>query len=117
MAIPKNLPNTGSTETGEAYFVTIPQKTILGDRHPGVRINSKEFGPGTHTVSKEIAGELEQILARFNEAQVRLLQNRVDLDALAQLYKGSGIARQGAAFDASKQSPETVGQSAPKIEG
>jgi hypothetical protein len=66
-----------SVPEGQQY-VTIPKKTILQWDHPGVGINLKHWGPGTHLVSDKEAGEINRILERFNAEQIRILNPNTD---------------------------------------
>jgi hypothetical protein len=59
-------------------YVTIPKKTVLGWDHPGIGINLKHWGPGTHLVSDAEAGEINRMLERHNTEQIRILRPEVD---------------------------------------
>lgn len=66
-----------------SQYVVIPKKTILGWDHPGIGINLKHWGPGTHLVTDTEAGEINRMLERFNNEQVRILRPEVDRVAQA----------------------------------
>jgi hypothetical protein len=62
----------------EMETVTVPEKNILGWEHPVLAVNLRNFGPGKHLVSAELAGELNKRIRRHSEDCVRLLNNKVD---------------------------------------
>lgn len=55
-------------------YVVIPKKNIIGWDHPGVGINLKHWGPGTHLVTDELAGEINRILENYNHEIIRIMK-------------------------------------------
>jgi hypothetical protein len=54
-------------------YVTIPPKNVHGWEFPSVAINLKRWGPGTHLVTNDEAGEINRILERYNREMIRLI--------------------------------------------
>lgn len=78
---------------GELVYATVPEFDALGEPHPGVRINGEFFGPGTHAVSKDLAFEINRIVASNAEYNIRILQPRRDLRSLRQVTnRGGGVS-------------------------
>ena len=73
-----------ATETPEMVYVTIPEKDLFGDPHPGVGSNQEHFGPGTHLVSKELAVQIENRLAAFHKSSMRRLTSFQHLESIGQ---------------------------------
>lgn len=74
-------------------YVTVPATDIYEYKFPGVDINRDHYGPGTHLLPAGIADELEAILKRANEADIRLLRPRprkVDQAAVNRSLAGEG---------------------------
>lgn len=72
-------------------YVEVPSRTLTGGVHQGVGINREHFGPGKHLVPPETAKEMRTLLDRAALQEVRLLQDRVDLKALHDLFRSGAI--------------------------
>ena len=63
-------------------YVTIPEKDLFDQPHPGVGINFEHYGPGRHLLDPARAETVKDRLYQFQRMQVRLLQPGRDLKAL-----------------------------------
>lgn len=59
-------------------YVTIPDRNVLGWDHPGIGINLKHYGPGTHAVSEDLAKEINERLKVYHQGMLELLQPQVN---------------------------------------
>lgn len=73
-------------------YVTIPDTDLFDQPHPPIRINSFSFGPGTHWLSNEIAGTVEERLKAYTRANVRVLQPKRDQESERLVEQGRGSA-------------------------
>ncbi|CAN5950542.1 unnamed protein product [Sphagnum jensenii] len=70
-------------------YVTVPDTDMFDMPHPGVRLNSEAYGPGTHYLDKERADTVEACLKDYERANIRILQPRLDEKSVNQVNKGS----------------------------
>lgn len=84
-----DLPEVGPVPTTHRY-VTVPDTDLFDMPHPGVRLNTEVYGPGTHYLDKERADTVEGCLRDYEIANRRILQPRQDANAIAAVNKGSG---------------------------
>ena len=74
---PVVVPQTKSDKLDAGWrYVTVPAFDIYEYKFPGIDINRDHYGPGTHLVAPDVATELEAILKRAAEADIRLLRPR-----------------------------------------
>lgn len=71
-------------------YVEVPDTDMFDMPHPGVRINSEHYGPGTHLLDTERANTVEDRLRAYEVANRRILQPRQDQQAINAVNKGSG---------------------------
>jgi hypothetical protein len=76
----KVVPTT--TKATEMEYVDIPEVDIYDYPFQGVMINELKFPPGRHFVTKELAKEINEILARWEEQDKRLMRPNKDKRAL-----------------------------------
>lgn len=70
-------------------YVTVPDLDMFDMPHPGVRINTESFGPGTHYLDHERANTVENCLRDYELSNRRILQPRQDAKSIDQVNKGS----------------------------
>lgn len=66
-------------------YVTVPEKDLFDQPHPGVGINFEHYGPGKHLLDPARASTVKDRLFQFQRQQIRLLQPGRDLKALKDL--------------------------------
>lgn len=72
--------------------VEVPALDIFGKPHTGVSINFKFFGPGTHYVDPETAGEIRRLLRNRQDGDLRILQPNQDKKML-EIMERNGVRR------------------------
>ena len=78
----------------EKVEVTIPQFDLFNNPMQPIRINTDNFEGGkTYLVNPDIAGEIDLLLTRFKDSQIRLLQPNKDKRAISDLEKWSGNSK------------------------
>lgn len=76
-----DLPNTEATKATHRY-VTVPDTDMFDMPHPGIRVNTESYGPGTHYLPTELANTVEGSLRDYELANRRILQPRQDAKAI-----------------------------------
>lgn len=75
----------------EWVYVAIPEHTMLGDHHPGVRLNGVFYAGGQrHFVPPDIAETMGIILRRADQADIRLFSQESDAIAKALIERRYG---------------------------
>jgi hypothetical protein len=78
------------TKLAEGWrFVTIPTHDVSDYPAPIFRINKDNYGPGTHLVNPDVAGELESRLRIWQASCIRLMSNKPHAGSLEQANRGS----------------------------
>jgi hypothetical protein len=77
----------------------VPDTDVLGDTHPGVKINDHNFPPGVYLVPPSYAREIKGILKRFDAQTVRRLQPHRDIKAIRD-QEGEGASQGASIFPA-----------------
>jgi hypothetical protein len=76
----------------ETEYITIPEETVLGDKHPEVAINWDKYEPGkTYEVSPDVAAEIRKILKSRAEYDLRILRGQCDKKTTGQYLKSRGV--------------------------
>ena len=66
-------------------YVTIPETDLYDEPHPSIWNNRREFAPGTHHLSPEMAADLKDRLKVFAASQRRILRGTPDRLTLKQI--------------------------------
>lgn len=75
----------------EWVYVSIPAHTMLGDKHPGIRLNGVFYQSGQkHFVPPDVAETMGIILRRADQADIRLFSQESDAIAQALIERRYG---------------------------
>jgi hypothetical protein len=84
------MAKTSTEETTKQTF-RVPEKDPLGQAFPGIWINGFHFEPGkSYEVDPTTFESLTSILDGWMQESLRLLQRKVDLKALRQIFESRG---------------------------
>ena len=62
-------------------YVEIPAEDFFERPFEGIDVNGNKFGPGKHFVEPVLAGEIRQILKRWQKGQRRIMSSAPDMAA------------------------------------
>lgn len=69
--------------------IEIPDKDLLGQPYPTISIGYHQWGPGKHQIPQSFAKTVAERMELYNHSRVDLLQDKVDLNALAKVRSSS----------------------------
>lgn len=84
-----DLPELEATKPTHRY-VTVPDTDMFDMPHPGVRLNTETYGPGTHYLDEQRATTVQACLDDYELANRRILQPRQDAKAINAVNRASG---------------------------